>query len=331
MSKTYTGINIGAGSVKMTQVSNGVVSKRMVEAVPENLIRDGRILSVEAMGDFLKQVVKGNQLKSKDGAVVIPAEQCYLRRATMPYMTLDQMKLNLPYEFRDYIHADREDYIYDYAVVGEERNEEGDIVSQELLIAAVKRDVIDGYARMLGMAGLRLKIALPEPFAFRNIIREYEKETKVHPQVYCIVDMGHTALRIHLFEGDVYETTRVIDFGGSHMDVLIADALDVDVYVASAYKKKNYEDVQNTEICRDLYQKMTVEIVRAINFYNYNNPDKELQDLYFCGGLAEVEPLMETITSTVEAKCHSIMELMPHAGQDKIVEVIASAVGVTMQ
>ncbi|WP_313527979.1 pilus assembly protein PilM [Anaerotignum sp.] len=331
MSKTYTGIQIGESSIKMVQVTDGVATKVAVEATPDNLVRDGHILSVEAMGEILKEMAKANQMKCRNGAIVLPSEICYLRRTSMPYMTIDQMKLNLPYEFRDYIHSDREEYTYDYAVVGEEQDEDGQIQALNLIIAAVKNDSIEKFGKIFNKAGFKLKIALPDAFTFRNIIREYENKNDSHPDAYCIVDMGHSSVRVHLYKGSVYETTRIIEYGGGYMDSLIAEELDIDTHLASSYKIKNYNNIQESEVCKDFYGKLIIEIFRSINFYNYNNPSSDLKDAYFCGGLAKVKPLMNMIQSTLEVRCHSIAELMPESGQMENMEMISAAIGTTMQ
>lgn len=331
MSKGYTGIQIGESSIKMIQIVDGKAVKTATENTPDNLVRDGYILSFEALADILKTMAKANQMKNRNAVVVLPLEVCYLRRTSMPYMSTDQLRLNLPYEFRDYIHADREEYYYDYAVVGQEMDEEGEIRSLELLIAAVKNELIEKYTKILHLAGFKLRIALPDACAFGNIIRDYENKNEEHPDAYCIVDMGHSGIRVHLYKGSVYETTRVIEYGGGAVDSVIAEELDVDVHIASSYKMKNYNNVQEAEACKELYGKMIVEIFRSINFYNYNNPNSELKDVYFCGGLAKVTPLMEMIRSTLEVRCHSIAELMPENGQDENLELICGAIGATLQ
>ena len=331
MSKGYTGIQIGESSIKMVQISDGTALKTAMEITPDNLVRDGHILSFEALGEILKNMAKANQMRNRNAVVVLPLEVCYLRRTSMPYMTTDQLKLNLPYEFRDYIHTDQEDYYFDYAVVGQEVDEAGEIRSLELLIAAVRNDLIEKYTKILNLAGFKLKIALPDACAFRNIIRDYESENEDHPDAYCIVDLGHSGVRVHLYKGSIYETTRVIEYGGSALDSLIAEELDVDVHIASSYKVKNYNNVQESEACKELYGKMIVEIFRSINFYNYNNPNSELKDVYFCGGLAKITPLMDMIRSTLEVSCHSIVELMPESGQEENLELICEAIGATLQ
>ncbi len=331
MSKGYTAIQIGESTIKMVQVSDGKAVKTVLEATPDNLVRDGHILSFEALAEILKSMARDNQMRNRNAVVVLPLENCYLRRTSMPYMTVDQLKLNLPYEFRDYIHADREDYFYDYAVVGQETDEAGEMKSLDLLIAAVKNELIEKYMKILTFAGFKLKIALPDACAFRNIIRQYEENNEEHPAAYCIVDLGHSSIRVHLYNGSVYETTRVIEYGGVTLDSLIAEEMDVDVHIASSYKVKNYNQVQELEACKEIYDKMIVELFRSINFYNYNNPDSELKDIYFCGGLAKITPFMDMVRSALEVRCHTIGELMEEAEQDDTLELICAAIGATLQ
>jgi len=333
MSKTYTGIQIGSYSIKLTQVTDGKIDNIVIEAVPDNLVKDGHILSDDIMASFIKNLAKSSQIKSKNAAVVLSSESSFSRRTTMPYMTVDQLKLNLPYEFHDYIQYDKDAYNYDYAVIGKFENEEGNIEALDLLIAAVNNNVIDNYKSMLRKSGLKMTLALPENLTYRNIIRQYEKNTNEHPDEYCIVDMGHSAIRMHMYNGSIYDTTRVIEYGGAAMDSLIADYKDVDIHVASNYKISNMYNVQELDVCIDLYNKIAVEILRALNFYNYNNPNSNLHDIYFCGGLVRINALMEIIRTTINENLHSISELLPeYTGTgDNTVDIAPSAIGIAMQ
>ena len=127
MSKAYTGIQIGNYSVKLTQVTDDKIDKISVTPLPENLVKDGRILSVDAMSELIKGIVKDNQIKCKNAAVVLSSDVSFARRTTMPYMPIEQLKINLPYEFHDYIQNEKESYNYDYAVIGKFENEKGEV------------------------------------------------------------------------------------------------------------------------------------------------------------------------------------------------------------
>lgn len=331
MSKTYTGIHIGTYSIKLTQVNDGKIENLFIEAMPDNLVKDGRIFSIDAMANFLKELVKSAQIKYKNTAVVLSSEACFSRRTTMPYMPINQLKINLPYEFHDYIQYDKDKYTYDYAVIGKFENEEGKIEALDLLIAAVNNEILDDYKLMLRKLGLKMVLALPENLTYRNIIREYQKNSSNCPDEYCIVDMGHSAIRMHMYNGSIYDTTRVIEYGGAALDALIADYKDVDIHIASNYKITNMHNVQELDICMELYNKIAVEILRALNFYRYNNPESELHDIYFCGGLVRINALMEIIQSTIDVKLHNISELLPSYTENNDIDIAPAAIGITMQ
>ena len=57
----------------------------------------------------------------------IPAT-CSRGRITVPAMTEEELGLNLPFEFRDYIADDKDKYSFDYAVLGMQRDAAGNPV-----------------------------------------------------------------------------------------------------------------------------------------------------------------------------------------------------------
>ncbi len=72
MAKTYTGIDIGDHALKVA-VSDGASIKLMaVEVVPDGMVANGRIVSFDAMADFIK--VLPSKYKGLDKNV---GELCY--------------------------------------------------------------------------------------------------------------------------------------------------------------------------------------------------------------------------------------------------------------
>lgn len=197
----------------------------------------------------------------------------------------------------------------------------------ELLAAAVSKENIAQYRALLRKAGLKLVLAVPEVLTYRNLIRSYERKNQEHPPEYCVADMGYSATRVNIYRGDVYDTTRVIEFGAASLDAIIADTLSVDIHVAAEYRLGNYNSVQELPQCQELYTRIAVEIMRAVNFYGFNTPDANLQDIYLSGGLAKVEPLMEEIRKTLDLACHPVQDLMP--GGDS--GAYAAAMGAVLQ
>lgn len=310
---TMLGLDFGASALKWTLMERGSVKQAQELPLPENLTRDSHIGSVQMMGDTLRDSIRKNRVGRKPCAVVLPAENVIVRHLTMPYMTVDQLVLNLPYEFHDFIKDEKENYFFDYAVVGVHKDENNSPTELELLAAAVRRDVIARCRQTLHRAGLKLERAVPACIAYGNLLRAYETLAPQpdHPAEYCIADMGHQSIRLYFYRGSVFETSRIIEYGGQALDALIADAAAVDPHIAASYKRANYSEVQDIPACRDLYNRVAVEIMRAVNFYGFNTPNSDLQDIYFTGGLARLTAMTQEITNTLSLNVHQLDELMP--------------------
>lgn len=331
MSNTLLGLDIGGSTVKLAVISGGRIQKLATAPLPEHLMRDGRILSADALAGALRTALRAQHIRAKRCALVLPPEAAFVRRITVPYMTVEQLRVNLPYEFHDYIQKEKEQYFYDYAVLDIRKNEAGEPEELELLAAAAPKARVEEYRVALKKAGLKLTLAVPEYLAYRNLIRTYERTQGSHPAEYCIVDMGHNAIRMHMYRGDAYETSRVIEYGGAALDGLIADARSVDPHVAAEDKVANRDGVQELPVCQELYSRIAVEILRAINFYGFNNPDSNLKDLYFCGGLAKIPALMAEIRRAVELELHSVEVLMPDSNSKENSVLCPAAVGAALQ
>ena len=151
MAKTVLGIDVGYDSLKLALVKGRQVKKTAVVPMPNSLIRAGRVVSVETMGDLLRTAMKQNGLRCDKAALALPNETVFIRNVTMPIMTEDQLKYNLPFEFRDYITDELKGYVFDYAMIGVKQAEE----SSEAEDAELERRELRARARRGNERGLR--------------------------------------------------------------------------------------------------------------------------------------------------------------------------------
>lgn len=305
--KKIIGIDIGSSAVKLALVSGGKMKCTHFAPVESGLIRGGRAESPEELGQALRNILRDAKLRGRHTALVLPPDAAFVRRLTMPYMTEAQLKLNLPYELQDYIQNTKEQYFYDYAVLGVIPNEDGTPAELDLLAAATPRQVIEQYRAAFKAAGLKLTLAIPQTLTYRNIIRAYRQTHPQSPEEYCIADLGHSAIRVHMYRGDCYETSRVIEFGGD----LLTDT--------------------DETARREVFSRIALEIMRAVNFYGFNSPESNLQDIYFCGGLSQAEGLMDELKESLSLNCHSIEELLPSGEAGSTESQYGAAIGATLQ
>lgn len=343
MAKSCLGIDIGKDQLKLVLMKGETIQKAVSVQMPEGLLKEGRIVSVETTGELIRKTMKENKIRCKEAAVVVSSGVCFLRNVTMPEMTADQLVYNLPYEFRDYITDELKKYVFDYSwgsveelpkvkkpkkqpkkKKGEEKLDEKAEDSEErrgemeLLAAAAPLEAIDDLRLMARKAGLKLTFAAPEVSACENLLHYKLKEES--DKEYGILDLGSTSSRLLIFKGDRHQVTRIIERGMEQVEELLADSLHIDIHLAHTWLLTNHEDCVNSEICQDAFSQISVELMRALNFYQFSNPDSRLEDIYICGGGASIESMRESLKENLDVTIHDASELMDGLGGGRVSE-----------
>ena len=345
MAKSCLGIDIGKDQLKLVLMKGETIQKAVSVQMPEGLLKEGRIVSVETTGELIRKTMKENKIRCKEAAVVVSSGVCFLRNVTMPEMTADQLVYNLPYEFRDYITDELKKYVFDYSwgfveelpkakkpkkqpkkKKGEEKPDEKAEDSEErrgemeLLAAAAPLEAIDDLRLMARKAGLKLTFAAPEVSACENLLHYKLKEESDKDKEYGILDLGSTSSRLLIFKGDRHQVTRIIERGMEQVEELLADSLHIDIHLAHTWLLTNHEDCVNSEICQDAFSQISVELMRALNFYQFSNPDSRLEDIYICGGGASIESMRESLKENLDVTIHDASELMDGLGGGRVSE-----------
>ena len=91
--KKIVGIDIGGSSVKLAYFAGSTLKKAAMAPLPDNMVADGRILSMDAMADFLRQAARDNGIPLTNAAVVLPSTEVFTRELTMPAMTEEDTRV----------------------------------------------------------------------------------------------------------------------------------------------------------------------------------------------------------------------------------------------
>lgn len=346
MAKNILGIDIGYDCLKLVLVNGRQIKKTAMVSMPQNLVRGGRVVSVEAMAELIRTTMKENGINCKNAALVLPYETVFVRNVTMPLMTADQLVYNLPYEFRDYITDELKNYLFDYAMVTtpedlaeqEEAAEEGNETEErmagagrtmDLFAVAAPVSLLEESKDMLRKAGLRLVKAAPAVCSYMALIRRLEEREEIYGREYGILDLGYQSIRMYIFKGDRHMVSRVLEIGLSSLDEAIADEYNIDVHLAHTYLLTNHDNCQNKERCVNAFENISIELMRALNFYSFNNPDSQLEDIWICGGGSTIEVLREALSRHLDMKIHQAEELLPEGRAPEACHAFIQAIGIT--
>lgn len=323
------GFDFGGRFLHAAVREGGEIREVITEPIPEGMIHEGRILSYEAMSDFLKEQKRAKGIRAKSAAIALPPSLCYCRRTTVPYMTEAQLRFNLPYEFREFITGDKNDYYYDYAVIEVIPDETGAPHEIEIVASAASKELIRSYEAMFRRAGFALKTVIPEEMAYVNLIRRGKNEKHAH----CILDLGHTGIRLYIYNGDRYESVRALDTGCSDVTSAVADHFGIDVHMAETYLEENYEDSTSLPECESIYSDIAIEVLKAVNFYHFNNRDSELMHIHVCGGGARNAELAAALSSSLNIPICDMSEFWSGPDGSVIIgsDMAAAAAGAALQ
>lgn len=332
MAKSCLGIDIGKDQLKLVLMKGENIVKTASVQMPEGLLKDGRIVSVETTGELIRKTMKENKIRCKEAAVVVSSGICFLRNVTMPEMTAEQLVYNLPYEFRDYITDELKKYVFDYSWGSgeempkgkklkkaskkkkkEEKPEEEENQKRnemELLAAAAPLEVMEELRLMTRKAGLKLTFAAPEVSACENLLHYKLRNEQDKNKEYGILDLGSTSSRLFIFKGDRHQVTRVIERGMEQVEELLADNFHIDIHLAHTWLLANHEDCIHSEVCQDAFSQISVELMRALNFYQFSNPESRLEDIYICGGGASIATMRQSLEENLDVKIHEAGELL---------------------
>ena len=283
MASKMIGVEFGSTTLKMAVCDRGIVKKMAFERMPDDLVREGRVSSPAAMTEFLKTMMKNQGIRGGNCALVLPSSMVISHHVSMPAMSEAELKLNLPFEFRDFVGKEGVKYDYDYSVMSIKDN------VMELYAAAVRKDTVEELYSIFKKAGLTLKIATPAEMAWLNLIRQNENL----PKKLCIVDVGHNTTRVNIFANGNFVMGKDIDLAGSLIDQTISDTQQIDVHAARTRKESNMNGILTSELVNEAYQSLAIEVMKTVNFFRYSDQTEggPLAHLYYCGGSAVVEPL----------------------------------------
>lgn len=332
MGKTLLGIDMGYDSLKLALVANGKVKKTASVPMPLKLIKEGKAVSPQTMGELIRSTVKQYGLGCRNAAVCFANESVFVRNITVPQMTHDQLMYNIPFEFKDYLTDEPKNYVYDYAVVSTNVMSEGDQPQKamDLLAVAAPVSLIEETRETVRKAGMKLAVASPTVSAYVNLIRRMPPNNRPDSGEYCILDLGYGAVRMYMFKGDVHQVTRVLELGLSGLDDTVAEAYGVDVRLAHTYFLSNYDNCQERQECLGAYNNIAVELSRALNFYRFSNQDSNLGDIWLCGGGAQCAPLKRTLTEALGMNVHDAEELIYPEDKVENCGSLIQAIGVAM-
>lgn len=276
--KRYLSIEIGHYRIKLAYMEQGILKQYLSERIDAEFPAD-----LHLYAEMIKDLKVRCGIRCKNVIFVLPPEETYVKRFSFPLITIEQLNLNLPYEFGDYTGEDPSAYQFDYAVLNRKENE------MDLLAAACKKELCEQYKLLAKLAKLKLTGLVPAVIGMERILNQNKKQSKKDA---AILDLGTNALRIHFFREGIYDTTHMLESGCRRFEEIFQEAFD-----------------SSDSLLTKERQTIAVQIMRALRFYRFYYSQQTLEELYYCGGGACYSDLLAEIEKTLQIPLVPVQDL----------------------
>jgi type IV pilus assembly protein PilM len=310
--KRLVGLKVGGSQLAAARIVNNG-SPELVQVAREDLehgiVVGGELREPELLAEALRSFFRKHKLPRQGVRLGIANNRIGVRILEIAGIE-DPKQLDNAIRFRaqEALPIPIEEAVLDYHVLGERVDDQGTKVRRILLVVAY-RELIDRYVTACKKAGVRLAGIDLEAFALLRALGEPQEDgAPPSDAALVVVSIGHDRSTFAVSDGSVCEFTRVLDWGGSTLDVAMARELDCAPSEAEPVKRHLSLAAENVpdgltedqahrarEAVRRQLQTFARELVSSLQFYQNQPNSLGIGEIVITGGTTHLAGLAEEL------------------------------------
>jgi len=290
--KSFLAIDFGAGSLKLGEFEvneagglrlKGFAIKPLGPEGAQEGTREATILKA------LQEVLVEKNFQSKNINVCAPGFHVFSKFVKLPPVDAGKVTQIIQYEAQQNVPFPLAEVVWDYQILGSAPSGE-----LEVLLVAIKSDVVEGLFRVAEQAKLRLNLCDASPAALCNAFRYNYGDLE---DCTMLLDIGAKTSNLLFFEkGKVF--SRSINLGANAITQDFANEAKLKFGIAEQIKVAEgfvslggaYEEPENpnqaaiSKIARQFMTKLHIQVNQTIQFYRGQQSGSAPQRLFLSGG-----------------------------------------------
>ena len=307
--RRLVGLKVGASQLAAARVVNNG-SPELVQVARSDLERGvvvgGELREPELLAEALKEFFRKNKLPRQNVRLGIANNRIGVRIFEIAGVDEPkQLENAIRYRAQEVLPIPMEEAVLDYQVLAERPGEDGTTVRRILLVVAY-RELIERYVAACKKAGIKLSGIDLEAFALlRALGAPPAHDDPPASAALVVVAIGHDRSTFAVSDGRACEFTRVLDWGGSALDVALARTLDVTPSEAEPIKRAlvlgdhgplvegltEERSREAREAVRRQLQAFARELVSSLQFYQNQPGSLGIGEIVLTGGTAHLAGL----------------------------------------
>ncbi len=305
--KRLVGLKVGASQLAAARVSNNGAAELVQVArqpLEQGVVVGGEVRDPEALAVALKQFFAKNKLPKKNVRLGIASNRIGVRIFDLVGIDDEkQMENAIRFRAQEALPIPIDEAVLDYHVLGETIDDDGTKLQRVLLVVAY-RELVDRYVSACRKAGISLAGVDLEAFALLRALGAPRTEDTQADAAVVAVAIGHDRSTFAVSDGRICEFTRVIEWGGSTLNVAIARALDSAPSEVESVKRLVSLDTEGVpegveaeryalavDAVRKQVQAFARELVSSLQFYQHQPGSLGIGEIVITGGTAALAGL----------------------------------------
>ena len=301
-------IDIGTSAIKVMELDVSGKRPKLIAvgigATPAGAINNNVVTKSDQVASVIRSVIEANDIKATKAVVALPGPCAFIKKISVAAHTMKDLEANIAFEAGNYIPHRIENVFLDYQVLRNSGNG-----SMEVLLVAVKNEIVSALIDTVSKAGLEPVIADVDYFALENMFELNYPEEKKHTVALINVGARFSSINImqdgeSLFAGDVSVGSRL------YTDAL-CETLNMQPIEAEQAKSGKIPANFDANLVHETIERTTEHVVselhRQLGFYwNAAATDRAIEAIFVCGGGAQVQGLIEELHVRTGSNCKLI-------------------------
>ena len=295
-------IDIGSSSVKLAEVHHGPSGPRLTALgttpLPPTVIQSNVIQDEGPVVEAIRRLIASTGAQVKQAITAVPGPAVIVKKVILPAQAGSAVEAAVLAEAGQLIPDSLDNVNLDYQVI--DWIEAGN--KMEVLVVAVKRDIINSYAETIRAAGLDPVVCDVDYFALENMFELNYDLPEGRP--VALVNVGARYSSINILKDGRSTFTGDVPVGGAEFTDALTRQLGVSPEHAETLKSGRPAggvDIAAAEsVLSSVTEFIVEEIQRALSFFWTAATDEPLGGVFLSGGTARAAGLSNELKQRLD-------------------------------
>jgi type IV pilus assembly protein PilM len=302
----FVALDIGSSSIKMVEAVGEKTGYRLVNLgilpLPSAAVQNNMVVEKEIVAKTIQNLIRANGVKATKVISVVPGRAVMIKKIQLPTQEEKELEANVEFEATNVIPENLENVNLDYQVLNYLENGN----KMEILLVAVKKEIINSYTQVIQEAGLIPAIMDVDYFAMENM---YEINYEPKPEeIIGLIHIGACYTSINVLKNGISTFTGDLPVGGEAFTESLMHELKIPYDQAETFKVSGFLEGKKSADLESLLgagcDSLSDEIRHTLSLYGTMAAEEGIHSIYLSGGSAKVPGLPRLIQEKLGVPVH---------------------------